>query len=96
MTLFSLDERRARIRAHRQAIRDAEQRLHTIGEELFDLAVQIALTGPLYSWNEAQPIGAFADLDAVLVGVQDGRIVALLQLREAVGTAIEHVREDTK
>jgi len=93
VTVTSIEDRRARRDAHRQAVRDAERRLHEIADELFGFAVGVAVTGELYEWDRAQPIGAFANLEEMLAGVQDGRVVALLQLREAVATAVEHLRK---
>lgn len=95
MIVSSLEERRQRLRAHRQAVHDAQKRLRRIEDELFDLALQIALTGPLFAWNESQPVGAFADLDAALTSVEDGRVVALLQLHAAVGTALAQLQRPT-
>lgn len=95
MTMVDLEAHRERLHAHRQAVRAAEKRLRGIEEELFDLALQIALTGPLYEWNESQPVGAFADLDTKLASVEDGRVVALLHLRAAVGSVFEHLRRPT-
>jgi hypothetical protein len=92
MTIVDLKQRRARRDAHLEVIRDAEHRLHEIGDELFSLAVGVAMTGELYDWNEAQPIGSFANLDELLAGVRDGRVVALLQLRASIAFVIEHLR----
>lgn len=92
MTIIDLEQHRARREAHLEAIREAEHRLHEIADELFSLAVGVSMTGELYDWNEAQPIGSFANLDEVLADVQDGRVVALLQLRASIASVIEHLR----
>lgn len=92
MNIVSLEQRRAEQRAHRKLLRDAEHRLHEIEDELFDLAVQVAISGPLRTWADEQPIGAVTNMFELLAGVQDGHVVALLQLREAIATAVEHLQ----
>ncbi len=89
-TIIDLNERRKLNRAKRAAIHRTARRLREIEEELLDLTVQLAMSGPLAAWSATQAIGSVARIDdEMLLGTGDAQVAALLRLRDQAFETVE-------
>lgn len=88
--LVDIQSLRARRRRFRKGVHLAAHRLREFEAEVMELAVGLAMEGPLAAWSDAQPIGTTANIDEeALEATQDPHVIALVQACRQLYASVE-------
>jgi hypothetical protein len=88
--IVSLADHKKQKRQQRALVHRTARRLREIEDEMLELCVQLAVTGPLATWAEEQPVGTTSRIDdEMLAKTGDAQVLALLRLKESCYATVE-------